>query len=268
MNTVMSCARHGFSLIELLVVIVIIAALASLLLPAVGMVREQARRTACASNLRNLAIATLAYAQDNDGRGLNGGNNQEAFAGQWYSPAEKGVETYLLEQTQANSAAFFKFMRCPSISNIPSGRNYGYRCGTPTDYPYTLDRLQAYMLKVGEPGDQLPLWADNCVLSDTGGVPGSFTTGCNHKGRATGVDRGIPAGGNCSFRDGSVRWLRYLGNVNPTEEGLIVNGGTIGGWTALPSNAVWFRLDNQGNISTTTPNLVVGRRSRNFPDTL
>jgi prepilin-type N-terminal cleavage/methylation domain-containing protein/prepilin-type processing-associated H-X9-DG protein len=56
--------RHGFTLIELLVVIAIIAILASLLFPVFAQAREAARRTSCASNLKQLATAVTMYTQD------------------------------------------------------------------------------------------------------------------------------------------------------------------------------------------------------------
>ena len=58
--------RRGFTLIELLVVIAIIAILAAILFPVFAKVRDKARQTSCASNLKQIALATLMYCQDNE----------------------------------------------------------------------------------------------------------------------------------------------------------------------------------------------------------
>lgn len=60
--------KAGFTLIELLVVIAIIALLAAILFPVFARARENARRTACLSNLKQIGLGLIQYAQDNDER--------------------------------------------------------------------------------------------------------------------------------------------------------------------------------------------------------
>lgn len=60
-------SRRGFTLIELLVVIAIIALLAAILFPVFGRARENARKTNCSSNLKQIGIGLQQYAQDFDG---------------------------------------------------------------------------------------------------------------------------------------------------------------------------------------------------------
>jgi len=60
--------KRGFTLIELLVVIAIIAILAAILFPVFAKAREKARQSSCQSNLKQLGLAMLQYAQDYDER--------------------------------------------------------------------------------------------------------------------------------------------------------------------------------------------------------
>lgn len=65
-RTILFGRKNGFTLIELLVVIAIIAILAAILFPVFARARENARRASCQSNLKQIGLAVLQYAQDYD----------------------------------------------------------------------------------------------------------------------------------------------------------------------------------------------------------
>jgi len=60
--------QNGFTLVELLVVVAIVALLVSILLPALAKAKDQVRTTVCATKQKNLMIAWTLYAEDHDGR--------------------------------------------------------------------------------------------------------------------------------------------------------------------------------------------------------
>ncbi len=101
--------RRGFTLIELLVVIAIIAILAAILFPVFARAREAARRTSCASNLRQLGLAAHMYAQDFD----------ELFPCDYYACNSQWTHSRLVGQLtpyMKNRQIFY----CPSSHKVAS----------------------------------------------------------------------------------------------------------------------------------------------------
>jgi len=80
------CRRNGFTLIELLVVIAVIAILMAILMPALQRAREQGERAVCLSNLKQLQLAWIMYADDNDDKLVSseaGGSWKSKYGNPW-----------------------------------------------------------------------------------------------------------------------------------------------------------------------------------------
>ena len=128
----MSPAHAHFTLIELLVVIAIITILASILLPALSSARERGRAAGCLNNIRQLGMANLLYAENNDDYfiytawGYDGNYWCGKAESGWGDVKNKGgLNPYLGETEQIRSCASFDLLEKSSNANYGAG-GYGY----------------------------------------------------------------------------------------------------------------------------------------------
>jgi prepilin-type N-terminal cleavage/methylation domain-containing protein len=122
---------RGFSLIELLVVVSIIAVLAGMLLPGVRMVRDAARATQCAGNLRQMQLVNGAYKIDN-GHWLPGYDTSWAGAKFWFKNSDfiaayTGDKVTNADNTLISARQFCPGARPPATWDRLSF-SYGYNC--------------------------------------------------------------------------------------------------------------------------------------------
>jgi prepilin-type N-terminal cleavage/methylation domain-containing protein/prepilin-type processing-associated H-X9-DG protein len=119
---------HGFSLVELLVVVVVAAVFMGMLVPALSNARGEDLRSVCAANLKQLAAIFHTYAQDSDGYILpilKYGNPGNTTGTTWYETLN---DTNLLPY-DSWSGKESSVVRCPSQTTVPSkygGKNKNY----------------------------------------------------------------------------------------------------------------------------------------------
>ncbi len=242
-NSGFKVQKTGFTLIELLVVIAIIAILAAILFPVFGRARENARRSSCQSNLKQLSLGWLQYAQDYDERvvpwSANGTSGGYAFV--W----QEIVQPYI-KSTQ--------LLKCPSVDSETSTYTYSAFIGGANPAPpnRTLASLmnpsQSPIMADGRgfPNEaalteKSPGWQYSFVIPDASG--GQQGRGCKFgtyvNGRQTGETTwGLsPArtragsiyaelhlgGANYAFVDGHVKWSKGIATTpyaSPVKKGM------------------------------------------------
>lgn len=219
--------RHGFTLIELLVVVAIIAILVTILFPVFARVREKARQTSCASNLRQLGAAVMIYARDYDGR-LVLWNTHEPPPGRcrgfwWFETLQPYVRNaQVFACPTGNSENFSHICRCSLGLGFWS--RYPSRVSDRCSYTYEMQEFGTNhysglrLDSVEAPTERLLLGDGLCFLWHSwadpmwGGVPlPEQTWGAIYSNPRYAPHNG---GYNITFIDGHVAW-RPTGRITP-----------------------------------------------------
>jgi len=203
--------RGGFTLVELLVVLAVIALLAALLLPALSKAKESARATQCLNQMRQLAIAVRLYVDENGDTFPR--SEHSAFAN-GELPWERSVAPLLGSSTTAWTNLLTGLYHCPSDKRTTPwsyGLNVYYELGPDDDYtgkPQTWRRLT----QVPHPSATV-LFAENNSSADHlmpefwySQADAVDLASTRHKGRA-----------NYTFADGHASLLLLNSIFNPPQ---------------------------------------------------
>ena len=194
--------RRGFTLIELLVVIAIIAILAAILFPVFAKAREKARQASCSSNVKQLGIALIMYAQDYDEKYMTNGNAGN-FWGDLLQPYTKNSQIFNCPSSSLlwapkNATPYSYTLNCMYWSNSTLGQLFEQSGTGPVSSATVEDPAGTIFIGDG----YLFQWAVlPGVLSTT--TPQRFTSQQNGYYEARHND-----GLNVAFLDGHVKWLK------------------------------------------------------------
>lgn len=152
---------RGFTLIELLVVISIIALLLAILMPALSMVKEKAKRVVCRSNQKQIGIAIETYFTS-DGKTIDKNwlwkNGTCDFAHEYHS-ADVHFALVDISDILPDRKVFF----CPSVQNLSYKKNYkvGFRSSGTVLSPEDLKDVPScsYCLAKGLPEKHFDIWS-------------------------------------------------------------------------------------------------------------
>jgi len=216
-----SIYKKGFTLIELLVVIAIIAILAAILFPVFGRARENARRSSCQSNLKQIGLGIVQYTQDFDeAMPINsyGYVNASTNPGDWMDVVQPYVKNYQIfkcpsDTRQVADPAFNNQVSSYGINFVGWGDFPGSNAppmsdGTNTTIVASIDSPSTTILALDNNGFQMSRkWADlGTVSSDANRIP-SIDTAVSPRAIATVSERHLETT-NVLWCDGHVKAVK------------------------------------------------------------